>query len=139
MRYPTVCVHQVSAPERPYRYDGLLRSSEAAELANSARATPRSIQTPRQHWRGILIAAFLLILLIAFALFMAYFLCRRCVRPPMRLIQGERKNYATIVNSRTYPAVHPALSLLRFSSCSENQSEISPSRAAQRTSQQTSR
>ncbi len=54
----------------------------------------------RQHWRGILIAAFFLIILFVFLLFMAYFIFRRFVRPPVPLINGERKNYATILNSR---------------------------------------
>ncbi len=56
----------------------------------------------RQNWRGVLIAAFLLIILIVFILFVAYFICRRCIRPPVPLMNGERKNYATIINFRMF-------------------------------------
>jgi hypothetical protein len=57
--------------------------------------------TKHQHWRAITIVIFLLILFIAFTLFVAYFICRRSVHSSISLIHGERKkNYATIVNSR---------------------------------------
>jgi len=30
---------------------------------------------------------------------MTYFVCRRCIHPPNLLINNERKNYSTIINS----------------------------------------
>jgi hypothetical protein len=56
--------------------------------------------TKHQHWRGILIVAFLLIIFIAFTIFTAYFICRRCIQSSIPLNNNEKKNYATIVNSR---------------------------------------
>jgi len=53
----------------------------------------------RQQWRGVVIVAFLLIIIIVFVLFMIYFLCRHLINPSVPLINGERKNYATILNS----------------------------------------
>ncbi|UJR14665.1 hypothetical protein I4U23_001658 [Adineta vaga] len=83
--------------EAPYR----LCTSNAAESPNSRNTEPinRSSTSKPQHWRGILIAAFLLIILSVFILFMVYFVCRRFVRSPVPLIKSERKNYATILNS----------------------------------------
>jgi hypothetical protein len=62
----------------------------------------RVIPTKRQHWRGVVIMAFLLIILIVFILFVAYFIFRRFIQPPVSLMNGERKNYATILNSRMF-------------------------------------
>ncbi len=69
------------------------------ELNN--RVTP----SKRQHWRGVVIAAFLLIILIVFILFVGYFIFRRFIHPQVPLMNGERKNYATILNSRTHKKV----------------------------------
>ena len=69
-------------------------NSENTDLNN------RMSTSKRQNWRGILIAAFLLIILVVFVLFMVYFLCRRCINPTVPLNNGERKNYATILNFR---------------------------------------
>ena len=83
--------------------DVCLFSAGLAEAWHNAQTgpTPRSNVFRRSHWRGVVITAFLLIIVIVFVLFAVYFLFRRClVSPPMPLINGERKNYATIVNSR---------------------------------------
>ncbi len=56
----------------------------------------------RPHWRGILIAGFLSIILIVFILCLIYFIFRRFLNPSVPLINGERKNYATILNSRMF-------------------------------------
>jgi hypothetical protein len=58
----------------------------------------RQTISKRQNWRGILIAAFLLIILVVFVLFMVYFICRRCINPSVPLNNSEGKNYATIFN-----------------------------------------
>ncbi len=60
----------------------------------------RGMLNKQLHWRGISIFAFLFLIFIAFILFMGYFLFRRCIQPPIPLINSERKNYSTIVNSR---------------------------------------
>jgi hypothetical protein len=62
----------------------------------------RPISTKHQRWRGISIGVFLLLIFVVFILFMAYFIFRRYVKPPIPLINDERKNYATIVNSRMF-------------------------------------
>ena len=62
----------------------------------------RLTASKRQNWRGVLIAAFLLIILVVFVLFTVYFVCRRCINPNVSLNSGERKNYATILNFRMY-------------------------------------
>lgn len=83
--------------------DVCLFSAGLAEPWHNAQigSTDRSAVFRRSHWRGVVITAFLLIIVIVFVLFAVYFLFRRCVvTPPMPLINGERKNYATIVNSR---------------------------------------
>ncbi len=60
-----------------------------------------TILTKTQHWRGILMIAFLFLIFIAFILSMAYFLFRRCIQPSIPLINVERKNnYSTIIDSR---------------------------------------
>lgn len=53
----------------------------------------------RQHWRGILIAAFLLIILAVFILGLTYLIFRRCVNPTVPLTNHTKKNYATMLNS----------------------------------------
>ncbi len=65
----------------------------AAEPLNN-----RITSTKRQNWRGVVITAFLLIILIVFILFVAYFIFRRFIQPSVSLMNGERKNYATILN-----------------------------------------
>ncbi|CAF0745051.1 unnamed protein product [Adineta ricciae] len=80
--------------ESPYR----LCTPNTAESSNTE-SNSRSATSKRPHWRGILIAAFLLIILSVFILFVVYFLCSRCVRSPAPLMKSERKNYATILNS----------------------------------------
>ncbi|CAF3327704.1 unnamed protein product [Rotaria socialis] len=62
-------------------------------------ANNRASTSKRQHWRGILIAAFLLIILAVFILFMAYLICRRCAPPSVPLTNHSRKTYATMLNS----------------------------------------
>jgi hypothetical protein len=81
-----------------FRWDLLLDMAESLNMEINNRAKT----SKRQNWRGILIAAFLLIILIVFILFLAYFICRRFIHPPVSLINGERKNYATIINFRMY-------------------------------------
>ena len=76
---------------------GVMSSSTGG---NSALSIPHS-PPKRQHWRGIVIAAFLLIILSVFVLFVVYFICHRVIRSPVPLMGSERKNYATILNSRT--------------------------------------
>jgi hypothetical protein len=60
----------------------------------------RAMITKHHQWRGISIVAFLFIILIIFTSFMTYLICRRCLDRRMPLINGERKSYSTIVNSR---------------------------------------
>jgi nitrate/nitrite-specific signal transduction histidine kinase len=78
--------------------------SDVAESLNTGNMglTNRLTTSKRQNWRGVLIAAFLLIILVVFVLFMVYFICRRCINPSVSLNNGERKNYATIFNFRMY-------------------------------------
>ncbi|CAF0778632.1 unnamed protein product [Adineta steineri] len=76
-------------------------TSSNAESSNSGsiESNNRTRTSKRQHWRGILIAAFLLIILSVFIFFLVYFVCRRFFRSPVPLMKSERKNYATILNS----------------------------------------
>jgi len=82
--------------EVPYRscISGVAEPLNNGNMELNTRVTT----SKRQHWRGVLIAAFLLIILIVFILFMAYFIFRRCISPPVPLINGERRSYATIFN-----------------------------------------
>ncbi|CAF3547995.1 unnamed protein product [Rotaria sordida] len=82
--------------------DELPDRSCVSKSLNIESKNPTTIPTTtskRQHWRGIVIAAFLLIILVVFILFMVYLICRRCVRPPMPLTNHSKKNYATMLNS----------------------------------------
>ena len=54
----------------------------------------------RQNWRGVVIAAFLLIIFVVFVLFTIYFICRRCFNSEGSLTNGKSTNYATILNFR---------------------------------------
>lgn len=72
---------------------------DLADPSNN-RLNKHLLTSKRQHWRGILIAAFLLIILCVFILFVVYFFCRRFMTPPVPLMNGERKTYATILKSR---------------------------------------
>ncbi|CAF1442547.1 unnamed protein product [Rotaria sp. Silwood1] len=78
--------------------DELSDRSCASKSLNSE-LNNRITTSKRQHWRGILIAAFLLIILFVFILFMIYLICRRCIHPPMPLTNHANKNYATMLNS----------------------------------------
>ena len=62
--------------------------------------TLRVTPSKRQNWRGILIAAFLLLIFVVFVFFTIYFLCRRCFQTEVTLTSGKGKNYATIFNFR---------------------------------------
>jgi hypothetical protein len=77
--------------------DELPCSSSVSESGNMESMNRQTI-SKRQNWRGILIAAFLLIILVVFVLFMVYFICRRCINPSVPLNNSEGKNYATIFN-----------------------------------------
>jgi heme/copper-type cytochrome/quinol oxidase subunit 2 len=79
----------------------LILSSGVSESGNMESMNRQTI-SKRQNWRGILIAAFLLIILVVFVLFMVYFICRRCINPSVPLNNSERKNYATIFNFRMF-------------------------------------
>jgi hypothetical protein len=75
--------------------------------------TTRPVTFRRHQWRGIVITAFVILIFIVFLLFTIYFICRRCLfRPAMPLINGERKNYATIVNSRMSHVMQSMLFIL---------------------------
>ncbi|CAF1144680.1 unnamed protein product [Rotaria sp. Silwood1] len=68
------------------------------------KANHRAMIAKHQHWRGILIIAFLLIIFIVFILFVAYFICRRCVDssipvPTTRRRRRIRRSFKTIVHS----------------------------------------
>ena len=52
-----------------------------------------------QHWRGIVIVAFLLIIFMAFSIFMVYLLCQRCCQTSDYLINEQKKPVSTIVTS----------------------------------------
>ncbi|CAF4600250.1 unnamed protein product, partial [Rotaria sp. Silwood2] len=63
-------------------------------------ANHRAMIAKHQHWRGVLIIAFLLIIFIVFILFVAYFICRRCVGSSIPVpTNNRRRNYRTIVHS----------------------------------------
>lgn len=63
-------------------------------------ANIRLTTSKRQNWRGVLIAAFLLIIFVVFVLFTVYFICRRCFNSEGSLTNGKNTNYATIFQFR---------------------------------------
>ncbi|CAF0905439.1 unnamed protein product [Rotaria sordida] len=76
---------------------------ESRNNNNNNKANHRAMIAKHQQWRGILIIAFLLIIFIVFVLFMAYFICRRCIDSPIPVPNNNnnnrRRNYRTIVHS----------------------------------------
>ncbi|CAF1175906.1 unnamed protein product [Adineta steineri] len=60
---------------------------------------PSSGETTYQQWRGILILIFFFIIFLVFALFIIYFLCRRCYYLSKSSITNVQRRYSTMVNT----------------------------------------
>lgn len=76
--------------------------SHVIETATTVNVAPAkyAFLSKSQHWRGILIVAFFLLIFAVFIFFMIYFLCRRCCTSERTSVSHTRKHYSTIVNSR---------------------------------------
>lgn len=94
--------HCLDGSDEPPRYSCISSLAEPLNIGQ-IQLTTTLPASKRQQWRGVVIVAFLLIILIVFVLFLIYFLCRRLIHPSVPLINGERKNYATILNSTRSP------------------------------------
>lgn len=92
--------------------DGSDESSHAHCTSNRNQSKPnfdpelkrRALMAKHQHWRGILIIAFLLIIFSVFVVFLIYFVCRYCMDSTITFDEesstNDRKSYSSAVQSR---------------------------------------